>query len=107
MMIDSRNTPIEQDSNGFSPMHWAAISGQSDVILFLRSQNTPLTQWISHVVVPASGGILPIHCALIYCAAQGYKEELISNLLSDAPRSTVNAAMADGRTPLYLAITEL
>lgn len=58
------------------PMHWAAITGNVDAVKFLKSINS----WVSTIDHCGSMGLLPLHCAIRYCADNGESLELIAEL---------------------------
>ncbi|XP_064423627.1 caskin-2 isoform X2 [Latimeria chalumnae] len=78
-----------QDSDGFSALHHAALSGSSELIsLLLEAQAT--------VDIKDSNGMRPLH----YAAWQG-KAEIVRLLLRAG--ASVNMASQDGQIPLHLS----
>uniref|UniRef100_A0AAY4A4R4 CASK interacting protein 2 n=1 Tax=Denticeps clupeoides TaxID=299321 RepID=A0AAY4A4R4_9TELE len=78
-----------QDSDGFSALHHAALSGTSELLaLLLEAQ--------SMVDIKDSNGMRPLH----YAAWQGKKDSVKLLLRAGA---SVNAASHDGQIPLHLS----
>uniref|UniRef100_A0A8C4SMH2 Caskin-2-like n=1 Tax=Erpetoichthys calabaricus TaxID=27687 RepID=A0A8C4SMH2_ERPCA len=78
-----------QDSDGFSALHFAALTGTTDLIsLLLEAQAT--------VDIKDNNGIRPLH----YAAWQGMADKVFMLLRAGA---SVNMASQDGQIPLHLA----
>ncbi|XP_018617279.2 caskin-2-like isoform X1 [Scleropages formosus] len=78
-----------QDSDGFSALHHAALTGTTDLLsLLLEAQAT--------VDIKDSNGMRPLH----YAAWQGKADSVLMLLRAGA---SVNGASQDGQTPLHLA----
>ncbi|KAI1896669.1 hypothetical protein AGOR_G00097140 [Albula goreensis] len=78
-----------QDSDGFSALHHAALTGTTDLIaLLLEAQAT--------VDIKDSNGMRPLH----YAAWQGKADSVLMLLRAGA---AVNGASQDGQIPLHLA----
>ncbi|MFT7804254.1 caskin-2-like isoform X2 [Arapaima gigas] len=78
-----------QDSDGFSALHHAALTGTTDLLsLLLEAQAT--------VDIKDSNGMRPLH----YAAWQGKADSVLMLLRAGA---TVNGTSQDGQIPLHLA----
>ncbi|XP_036383371.1 caskin-2-like isoform X2 [Megalops cyprinoides] len=78
-----------QDSDGFSALHHAALTGTTDLIsLLLEAQAT--------VDIKDSNGMRPLH----YAAWQGKADSVLMLLRAGA---SVNSSSQDGQIPLHLA----
>ncbi|XP_026864919.2 caskin-2 isoform X7 [Electrophorus electricus] len=78
-----------QDSDGFSALHHAALTGTTDLLsLLLEAQAT--------VDIKDSNGMRPLH----YAAWQGKADSVLTLLKAGA---LVNGASQDGQIPLHLA----
>lgn len=61
---------------GTYPMHWAAITGNVEAVRFLKS----CKGWVGAIDQPGQMELLPLHCALRYCADNGEDLDLIREL---------------------------
>lgn len=77
---------------GTYPMHWAAITGNAAAVGILKS----CKNWISAIDQPGDAGLLPLHCALRYCADNGEALELIRELATKALVVHVEVREANG-----------
>jgi len=84
--------------HGMMPLHWAAITGNKEVIKWLK-QNI----WIKDINRAADYGVMPLHCAIKYCADNGLDPKLIDLLISP---ENVRATPKGGVSPLVMALTE-
>lgn len=86
------------------PMHWAAITGNVEAVRFLKSLNS----WISITSQPGTKGLLPLHCAIRYCADNGNDLALIREFATNRLDLTDwKASDALRESPLAMVLNEL
>ena len=78
-----------KDTNGMTPLHFAAHNGNKDMVEFLLADKVKVN-------AKARGGITPL-----YYAAEGGHLDVVELLLAN--KADVNAKASDGRTALHWA----
>lgn len=86
----------QRGKHGFSYLHCAAISGNSE---YIKASLASIDKNIK-----AEHGILPIHCAVIHHIEQRRDMSAIT-LLAD--ENNLFSKMSNGKTPLYYIVTEI
>jgi ankyrin repeat protein len=77
-----------------TPLHWAAVTGNTRATKLLKKQEAKLD-------MESFGGVLPLHLALKFCEWHGNNPRLVAEL---ANKKAVNHRTADGATPLLMAL---
>ena len=89
-----------------TPLHWAAMTGNKEVIKWLISKKNDSTiGWAGDITQKADFDILPLHCAILYCAYNGVDLELIK-LVTDSNIVSQQTQWLQS-TPLLLAIKQI
>ena len=88
-MLAANPEAVSQHDSGRTPLHWAALNGQRDVVVLLLESN-------ANVNAQDSIGNTPLHLA----SYMGHKE-IVEILLSRKPE--VDADNSSGATPLHMA----
>lgn len=87
------------------PLHWAAITGNILAVEWLISKRDVSTvKWIGDISRAAAANILPLHCAIRYCAYNGTNLHLL-RLLCNA--DLISKETDDGLSPIQMIIDEL
>jgi TonB family protein len=89
LLQENRNLVLSQDSNGFTPLPWAAWHGHKDVVALLLAKD-------AEVNFKTSDGFTPLHFA-VRNGNKGLVELLLAN------KAEVNAKTNGGLTPLHFA----
>ncbi|MDE3023407.1 MAG: ankyrin repeat domain-containing protein [Pseudomonadota bacterium] len=86
LIVDGANINFK-DTAGFTPLHWAAELGKTNIVKVLVANRADINS--------SNGGITPLH----FAANKEIAELLIAN------GANVNAKADDGTSPLHLAAT--
>ena len=82
-LISAMKTP-ERSIFSTLPLHWAAITGNTTVIEWLRSHSELSTiKWLGDITETADGKILPIHLAIRHCRYHGNNLQLLHLLCNE------------------------
>lgn len=95
--LNAARDATTKDRKGFcgtTPMHWAAITGNKAAIEGLKKRHGKQLNWLGAIDEKAEFDVLPLHCAIRYCADNGDDIELIKQL---ANKGTVLANFQEHR----------
>lgn len=92
-LLANKADPNSTNDSGWTPLHWAAMSGDNDIIALLVAANANAN------VAEHSGGKTPLHLGAIFGHLETVK-------LLVANHADLNAKNRNGETPLQMAVYE-
>lgn len=87
-----------------TPMHWAAIIGSTEMVDYLITKKNSQTKGFSDISAQANFNVLPLHCAIRYCADHGNAPALIEKLCNE---HSIKAKTVIGLSPLLMTLKEV